>query len=117
MLGELRPDAHVARLEAENARLRARRVPIAETAALEAENTRLRAWVEEASRALQSATIIGERSCRPGDGLNYGWHDRLIAAAAALGTPDATETARERVERGDGPGYPALGTQHEETPT
>lgn len=44
----------------------------------------LEAWADEAVLALQAATVIGERSCRAGDHLNYGNHDRLIGARTAL---------------------------------
>ena len=49
-----------------------------------------RRWVDEVVLALDSATIIGMRSCRPGDGLHYGNHDRLIREAK-LWTPYASE--------------------------
>jgi len=32
-------------------------------------------------------TVIGEQSCRPGDGLDYGNHDRLLREARELGAP------------------------------
>lgn len=52
---------------------------------------RLRGWVGDAARALDAATTIGQRSCRDGDHLNYGNHDRLIREAAALAAhPDTT---------------------------
>lgn len=41
-------------------------------------------WVEEVVIALVSATAIGMRSCRPGDGLNYANHDRLVDEARIL---------------------------------
>jgi hypothetical protein len=48
----------------------------------------------EATIALRAASTIGERSCRDGDHLNYGNHDRLIAEAtrlrAALADPGAS---------------------------
>lgn len=40
-----------------------------------------RRWIEEAVSALAAATIIGMRSCREGDHLHYGNHDRLIVEA------------------------------------
>lgn len=45
---------------------------------LATENERLRRWALEASQALHAATVIGQRSCRDGDHLNYTNHDRLI---------------------------------------
>lgn len=38
-------------------------------------------WVDEVVIALDSASIIGKRSCRPGDGLHTANHDRLIREA------------------------------------
>lgn len=35
-------------------------------------------WVSEVLIALESATIIGKRSCNSDDHLNYGNHDRLV---------------------------------------
>lgn len=42
-----------------------------------------RRWVAEAVSALDAASVIGTRSCRPGDGLALANHGRLIAEAAS----------------------------------
>jgi hypothetical protein len=52
-----------------------------------AERIALRKWAAEACIALEAATVIGERSSRPGDGLDYGNHDRLLREARELGVP------------------------------
>lgn len=35
-------------------------------------------WIDDVVRALEAANVIGMRSCRPGDGLNYASHDKFI---------------------------------------
>lgn len=42
-------------------------------------------WIQEACLALQAASVIGARSCTPGDGLNLANHDRLIREARENG--------------------------------
>lgn len=42
-------------------------------------------WLDELLSALDAATTIGMRSCRPGDGLHYANHDRLLRIALANG--------------------------------
>jgi hypothetical protein len=49
----------------------------------EAEIKRLREWQYNAVRYIKSSMIIGKRSCRAGDGLDYGWGERLIQEAGA----------------------------------
>lgn len=50
-------------------------------------NEQERQWAQEVISALEAATTIGQRSCRPGDGLNYANHDRLVAEGRALLAP------------------------------
>jgi hypothetical protein len=50
----------------------------------EALRERVDDFLFEATIALRAASTIGERSCRDGDHLNYGNHDRLIAEATRL---------------------------------
>lgn len=56
-------------------------------------------WIDAAALALDAATTIGMRSCSPGDGLNYGNHDRLLASKPTLGISSAwqVDAATERI--------------------
>ena len=51
-------------------------------------------WIDEVVLALDSATIIGKRSCDHGDHLHYSNHDRLIREAQQW-SPYARSLQRE----------------------
>lgn len=51
-------------------------------------------WVDEVVIALDSASVIGARSCRPGDGLDLGNHDRLTREAKEAGWRTSDEHTR-----------------------
>ena len=53
-------------------------------------------WVDEVLIALDAASVIGQRSCRPGDGLHIANHDRLIEEAHHEGWSGYGTTWAER---------------------
>lgn len=51
---------------------------------LHAEAEHLREWAENAYEFIRSSVVIGKRSCRDGDHLDYGWADRLLGEGQNL---------------------------------
>ena len=74
---------------------RLRRIYAADIDAERALADDLHRFVVEARSALLAATVIGMRSCRSGDGLDYGNQERLVVVADELLA--RYRKARERV--------------------